>query len=112
MVSPRKFRPYFLKHEITVLTNKRLKHFLQKPNGSRRMKKLAIELSEFQIKFTPRMNIKGQVLANFTVESTYPLAAVLTETTIEKQVLQSSILSWRLFDDGTSFVEGSGQDLY
>lgn len=37
VISARKLHPYFQEHEITVLNNQSLKHFLQKPYASGRM---------------------------------------------------------------------------
>ena len=39
---------------------------------SERLTKWAIELGEFDIKFMPRTAIKGQAIADFMAEFTYP----------------------------------------
>ena len=63
-----KLRPYFQAHQIVVLTNQLLKSILHKPDLLRRMLKWAIELSEYRIKYQPRLSIKGQVMADFIME--------------------------------------------
>ena len=64
--------PYFHSHTIQVLTNYLLRQVLQKPDASGRLLKWAIELSQFDIKFLPRLTIKGQALADFITEFTTP----------------------------------------
>ena len=60
-----KLHPYFQTHQVIVLTNQPLRVTLHKPDLSRRMLKWAIELSEYKIKYQPRLSLKGQVMANF-----------------------------------------------
>ncbi|XP_022883217.1 uncharacterized protein LOC111399949 [Olea europaea var. sylvestris] len=47
ITASRKLRPYFQAHTIHVLTNFLLRQVLQKPDGSGRLLKWAVELSEF-----------------------------------------------------------------
>lgn len=61
----RRLRPYFQAHPINVLTNHLLKEVLHKPETSGRMTKWTIELGQYDITYTPRTAIKGQVLADF-----------------------------------------------
>ena len=63
-----KLRPYFQAHQVTVLTNQPLRSILHKPDLSRRMLRLAIELSEYIIKYQPRLAMKRQVMTDFIVE--------------------------------------------
>ena len=51
-----------------MFTNQPLRSILHKLDLSRRMFKWAIELSEYGIKYQPRLAIKGQVMADFIVE--------------------------------------------
>ena len=60
-----KLRLYFQAHQVAILTNQPLWATLHKPNLSRRMLKWAIELSEYGIKYQPRLSLKGQVMADF-----------------------------------------------
>ncbi|WJZ92611.1 hypothetical protein VitviT2T_011596 [Vitis vinifera] len=52
-------RPYFQAHQVTILTNQPLRVTLHKPDLSRRMLKWVIELSEYEIKYQPRLSLKG-----------------------------------------------------
>ena len=63
-----KLRPYFQAHQVTVLTNQPLRSILHKPDLSRRMLRWAIELSEYIIKYQPRLAMKRQVMTDFIVE--------------------------------------------
>ena len=64
-----KLRPYFQAHPIVILTNQPLRNILHKLNLSRRMLQWAIELSEYGIEYRLRLSMKGQVMADFVVES-------------------------------------------
>lgn len=66
----RRLKPYFQAHPIIIPTRYLLLQTLHKPNISGRMSKCALELSEFDITFTPSKVIKAQPLADFLVELT------------------------------------------
>ena len=66
----RKLRPYFQAHTIVVPTEYPMKQVLHKPEVSGRLMKWAIELSEFDIRYKPKIAIKGQVLADFVMKFT------------------------------------------
>ena len=53
---------------MTILTNQPLRRILHKTDLCRRMLKWAIELSEYEIKYQPRLAMKGQVMVDFIVE--------------------------------------------
>ena len=57
-VAAKKLCPYFQAHPIVVLTNLPLRSTIYKPDLLGRMVKWAIELSEFGIKYKPRLAIK------------------------------------------------------
>ena len=71
VVAARKLRPYFQSHVILVPTSHPLRQVLQNPDVLGRMKKWAIELGEFDIKFMPRTTIKGQPVVDFMAEFSY-----------------------------------------
>ena len=66
----RKLCPYFQTHTIEVPTEYLMKQVLHKPETSGSLMKWAIELSEFDIRYKPKIAIKGQVLADFVMEFT------------------------------------------
>ncbi|KAM1486350.1 hypothetical protein ACFX2I_000558 [Malus domestica] len=78
VMSARKLRPYFQAHSIIVLTNHPLRQILQSPDTSERMIKWAITLGEFDISYQPKPVEKGQAMADFIVDFTYPVAIVST----------------------------------
>ena len=69
VTTSRKLRPYFQAHTIEVPTKYPMKQILHKPETSGRPIKWAIELSEFNIRYKPRTTIKGQILADFIMNS-------------------------------------------
>ena len=60
-----KLRPYFQAHQMSVLTNQPLRNILHKPDLLGWMMTWAIRLSEYMIKYQPRLTMKGQVMVNF-----------------------------------------------
>ncbi|GFZ01910.1 hypothetical protein Acr_15g0005190 [Actinidia rufa] len=72
VTSARRLRPYFQAHTIVVLTDQPLKKVLHKPETSGRLVKWSIELSQFDIQYRPRLAVKGQAMADFIAEFTYP----------------------------------------
>lgn len=60
VIAVRKLCPYFQGRTITLLTDKPLRRILHKPELPRRLVTWAIELGEFDIRYKPRMTIKGQ----------------------------------------------------
>ena len=63
-----KLRSYFQAHQVTMLTNQPLWATLHKPNMSERMLKWAIELSEYEIKYQPKLALKRLVMTDFIAE--------------------------------------------
>ena len=59
VTTSRKLLPYFQAHTVEVPTEYPMKQILYKPKTSRRILKWAIELSEFNIRYKPRIAIKG-----------------------------------------------------
>ena len=54
-----KLRPYFQAHQVIILMKQPLRSIFHKPNLSRRMLRWAIELSEYEIEYQPRLAVKG-----------------------------------------------------
>ena len=96
--------PIFKAHTIEVPTEYPMKQVLHKPETSGRLMKWAIELSEFDIRYRPKIAIKGQVLAYFVMEFTPAETAKDAQTT-------TNFSSWKLSVDGVSNAQGSGAGL-
>ena len=75
VTTARRLRPYFQAHTIEIPTEHSMKQILHKPETSGKLIKWAIELNEFDIRYTPRTAVKGQILADFIMEFT-PLNAL------------------------------------
>jgi hypothetical protein len=72
IVTARKLRQYFQSHKIVVKTDYPIKNVLRKPDLAGRMVAWSVELSEFDITFSPRGAIKSQILADFCWSSRRP----------------------------------------
>ena len=71
LVASRKLRPYFQCYPVLVRTNQPIRQILHKPDLAGRMMSWAIELTQYDISYKPRLAIKAQVLANFLAEMTH-----------------------------------------
>ena len=108
VTTSKRLRPYFQAHSIEILTEHLMKQVLHKPETSRRLIKWVIELSEFDIIYKPRKEVKGQVLADFIMEFTPSNTSTKpTETT----QLAPDLPIWRFSIDGASNSQGSGAGL-
>ena len=67
-IAAKKLLPYFQAHPIVALTDLPLWSTIHKPDLSGRMARWAIELSEYEIQYKPRLSKKGQVLVDFIAE--------------------------------------------
>nr|ABF98055.1 retrotransposon protein, putative, unclassified [Oryza sativa Japonica Group] len=70
LMASRKLRHYFQAHRVTVVTSYPLGQILHNREGTGRVVRWAIELSEFDLRFEPRHAIKSQALADFVAEWT------------------------------------------
>nr|ABA99805.1 retrotransposon protein, putative, unclassified [Oryza sativa Japonica Group] len=70
LMASRKLRHYFQAHRVTVVTSYPLGQILHNREGTGRVVKWAIELSEFDLHFEPCHAIKSQALADFVAEWT------------------------------------------
>ncbi|KAM6567285.1 hypothetical protein CsatA_026413 [Cannabis sativa] len=86
-------------HPIKVLTNHPLWQVLKKPKASGRLLKWAMELSQFDIHYVPRISIKGQALADFITEC--------NETEASSNTPTPRMSAWKVFVDGASNENGS-----
>lgn len=68
-VAARKRMPYFQAFLVVVVTDQSLRQTLHKLEASGRLVKLAIELSEFDVSYKPRVAIKAHAMvkvSNYT----------------------------------------------
>ena len=72
------------------MTDQPIKKVMNKPEAAGRMVQWAIELSQFDIEYRPRIAIKAQVLADFIAEF----------TTLENTGDQEDL--WTINTDGSS----------
>jgi ribonuclease HI len=98
IMASRKLRPYFQAHTIRVLTEYPLRKVMQKLDLSGRLANWAIELGQFDLEFTPRNAVKGQVLADFLVEFTN--MPEIEEPDLERK--------WVVYVDGSSTKKRGG----
>ncbi|XP_071688006.1 uncharacterized protein [Rutidosis leptorrhynchoides] len=85
------------------MTDQPIKHILRNPESSGRLAKWAIELGEYEINFSPRHAVKGQILADFLLET--------TEKVDHPPNVTASNHVWELHNDGASSEEGVGAGL-
>ena len=97
IVASRKLRPYFQANPILVMMDQLIKKSMNKLEAAGRMVQWAIELSQFDIKYHPRIAIKVQALADFIAEFTLPDEDGLTDETER----------WTIHTDG-SFAQKKG----
>ena len=71
VMAARKLKPYFQAHTVVVLTDRPLWRAMNNPDAVGRLALWAIELSEFDIQYRPRIAIKWQVVADFIAEFTH-----------------------------------------
>ena len=96
IVASRKLRPYFQANPIIVMTDQPIRKAMNKPEASGQMVQWAIELSQFNVEYRPRIAIKAQVLADFIAEFTSPEEANCPEEL------------WMINTDGSSTQHGGG----
>ena len=69
VTAPRKLKPYFQAHTVVVLTDRPLRRAISNFDAVGRLALWAIELSEFNIQYRPRIAIKGQVVVHSRIYS-------------------------------------------
>jgi len=72
IVASWKLRPYFQANPIKVMTNQSIKKEMNKPEATGLRIQWAIQLSQFDIEYKPRVAINAQALADFIAEFTMP----------------------------------------
>ena len=98
IVASRKLRPYFQANPILVMMDQLIKKSMNKLEAAGRMVQWAVELSQFDIKYHPKIAIKVQALADFIAEFTLPDEDGLTDETER----------WTIHTDGSSAQKKGG----
>jgi len=93
----RRLRHYFQSFTVVVMTNLPIRKVLQKSDVVGRMVRWAVELSEFDVQYEPKVPIKGQVYADFVVE--------LSSADAHQE---EANFRWVLSVDGSSNQQGCG----
>lgn len=96
-MAARKLRAYFFDHQIQVLTTMPLRQVLHCPDTSGRLLKWALKLAQYNISYAPRRAIKGQALADFIAQLTFPISTT-----------KLKIPPWRLYVNGSSTMTYAG----
>ncbi|XP_071740471.1 uncharacterized protein [Rutidosis leptorrhynchoides] len=99
----KRLRLYFQGHPILVLTDQSIKQILKCLESSGRLVKLAVELGEYVINFAPRDAVKGQILADFLLETSKKFEKIKDPVKNDQ--------TWELHTDGASSEEGIGAGL-
>ncbi|GJW96144.1 reverse transcriptase domain-containing protein [Tanacetum coccineum] len=102
----KRIKRYFQAHPIIVITDQPIQQILSRPEVAGGLQKWSIELGEYAIHYRPRILIKGQILADFTVER--PEEDSLDTPMEEEEELPEP---WILFTDGSSCTDGSRAEL-
>ncbi|KAM1125389.1 hypothetical protein ACFX2B_040193 [Malus domestica] len=89
---------------------------LQSPDTSGRMIKWAITLGEFDISYQPKLAEKGQAVADFIADFTYPIDIVfmpkeVVSLPLEGHKIELTATAWSLYVDGSSNQQGCGAEL-
>ena len=99
VTTARRLQPYFQAHTNEIPMEHQMKQELHKLGTSGGLIKWVIELSEFEIRYRPRREVKWQVLEDFIMEFTPSNTSTKpTETT----QLAPDLSIWRLSVDGTA----------
>jgi hypothetical protein len=70
VLAQRKLRHYFEAHPVTVVSSFPLGEIIRNPDAVGRIAKWSVELMGETLAYTPRKDIKSQILADFVTEST------------------------------------------
>ena len=64
VIAAHKLKLYFQAYTVVIQTDKPLRRAVSNPEAVRRMALWAIELSEFDVQYWPRISIKGQAVVD------------------------------------------------
>nr|AAT44202.1 putative polyprotein [Oryza sativa Japonica Group] len=108
LMASRKLRHYFQAHRVTVVTSYPLGQILHNREGTGRVVRWAIELSEFDLRFEPRHAIKSQALADFVAEWTPAPEPVSAPEASSGPTQLPHTAYWVMQFDGSLSLQGAG----
>nr|AAT85251.1 putative polyprotein [Oryza sativa Japonica Group] len=108
LMASRKLRHYFQAHRVTVVTSYPLGQILHNREGTGRVVKWAIELSEFDLHFEPHHAIKSQALADFVAEWTPAPEPVSVPKASSGPSQLPHTAYWVMQFDGSLSLQGAG----
>nr|AAT85175.1 putative polyprotein [Oryza sativa Japonica Group] len=108
LMASRKLRHYFQAHRVTVVTSYPLGQILHNREGTGRVVRWAIELSEFDLRFEPRHAIKSQALADFVAEWTPAPEPVSAPEASSGPSQLPHTAYWVMQFDGSLSLQGAG----
>nr|AAU90208.1 putative polyprotein [Oryza sativa Japonica Group] len=108
LMASRKLRHYFQVHRVTVVTSYPLGQILHNREGTGRVVRWAIELSEFDLRFEPRHAIKSQALADFVAEWTPAPEPVSAPEASSGPSQLPHTAYWVMQFDGSLSLQGAG----
>ena len=106
VTTSKKLKNHFEAHGIYVKTNYPIKSILRRPELTRRMSKLAIALSSYDISYQPRTTIKSQALADF-VANFNPRLEASAQSKVSMLDISTINNKWILHVDGFSNFRGT-----
>ncbi|XP_076936647.1 uncharacterized protein LOC143603859 [Bidens hawaiensis] len=104
----KRIRRYFQTHHMKVITDKAIRSILENPKIAGRLAKWAIGVGEHNIMYESRKSIKGQILADFLVETQEEPMEV---NELEEGEPAIPLEKWTLYTDEASSIESSGAGL-
>nr|CAH67521.1 OSIGBa0131L05.2 [Oryza sativa] len=108
LMASRKLRHYFQAHRVTVVTSYPLGQILHNREGTGRVVRWAIELSEFDLRFEPRHAIKSQALADFMAEWTPAPEPISAPEASSGPSQLPHTAYWVMQFDGSLSLQGAG----
>nr|AAP53804.1 retrotransposon protein, putative, unclassified [Oryza sativa Japonica Group] len=108
LMASRKLRHYFQAHRVTVVTSYPIGQILHNREGTGRVVRWAIELSEFDLRFEPRHAIKSQALADFVAEWTPAPEPVSAPEASSGPSQLPHTAYWVMQFDGSLSLQGAG----
>nr|ABA99479.1 retrotransposon protein, putative, unclassified [Oryza sativa Japonica Group] len=108
LMASRKLRHYFQAHRVTVVTSYPLGQILHNREGTGRVVKWAIELSEFDLHFEPCHAIKSQALADFVAKWTPAPEPVSVPEASSGPAQLPHTTCWVMQFDGSLSLQGAG----